>query len=35
MSIGEWAGGQVFKLVHGHNLVYNTCWKIPGWIIKR
>ncbi len=29
MSIGEWAGSQVFKLVHGHNLVYNTCWEDP------
>ncbi len=29
MSISEWAGGQVFKLVHGHNLVYNTCWEDP------
>ena len=29
MSISEWAGGQVFKLVHGQNLVYNTCWEDP------
>ena len=29
MSISEWAGGQVFKIVHGHNLVYNTCWEDP------
>ena len=29
MSLSEWAGGQVFKLVHGHNLVYNTCWEDP------
>src|SRR5208283_1945969 len=29
MSISEWASGQVFKLVHGHNLVYNTCWEDP------
>jgi S-adenosylmethionine-diacylglycerol 3-amino-3-carboxypropyl transferase len=29
MSISEWAGGQVFKFVHGHNLVYNTCWEDP------
>ncbi len=29
MSIREWAGGQVFQLVHGHNLVYNTCWEDP------
>ena len=29
MSISEWAGGQVFKMVHGHNLVYNTCWEDP------
>jgi S-adenosylmethionine-diacylglycerol 3-amino-3-carboxypropyl transferase len=29
MSIREWAGGRVFQLVHGHNLVYNTCWEDP------
>jgi len=29
MSISEWAGGKVFKMVHGHNLVYNTCWEDP------
>ncbi len=29
MSISDWAGGQVFKMVHGHNLVYNTCWEDP------
>jgi S-adenosylmethionine-diacylglycerol 3-amino-3-carboxypropyl transferase len=29
MSISEWAGGQVFKAVHGHNLVYNACWEDP------
>jgi S-adenosylmethionine-diacylglycerol 3-amino-3-carboxypropyl transferase len=29
MSLSEWAGGQVFKFIHGHNLVYNTCWEDP------
>jgi len=29
MSIREWTGGRVFQLVHGHNLVYNTCWEDP------
>ncbi len=29
MSVGEWVSGQVFKLVHRHNLVYNTCWEDP------
>jgi len=26
---GNWTGGKVFKLVHGNNLVYNTCWEDP------
>jgi S-adenosylmethionine-diacylglycerol 3-amino-3-carboxypropyl transferase len=29
MSVSEWAGGKVFKFVHGNNLVYNTCWEDP------
>ncbi len=29
MSLSEWAGGHVFKIVHGNNLVYNTCWEDP------
>ena len=28
-SIGEWISGKVFSLVHGNNLVYNTCWEDP------
>lgn len=29
MRIGDWIGGQIFKFVHGNNLVYNTCWEDP------
>lgn len=29
MSWGDWVSGRVFRLVHGHNLVYNTCWEDP------
>lgn len=29
MSVVEWVSGRVFQLVHGHNLVYNTCWEDP------
>ncbi|HEV3023719.1 MAG TPA: BtaA family protein [Pirellulales bacterium] len=29
MSVSDWAGGKVFKFVHGNNLVYNTCWEDP------
>ena len=29
MPITEWLGSQLFGLVHGHNLVYNTCWEDP------
>jgi S-adenosylmethionine-diacylglycerol 3-amino-3-carboxypropyl transferase len=29
MSVGEWLGGRMFRLVHQHNLVYNTCWEDP------
>ncbi|MCA9175900.1 MAG: BtaA family protein [Planctomycetales bacterium] len=25
----DWFSGRVFKLVHGNNLVYNTCWEDP------
>ncbi len=27
--ISEWMSGRVFRIVHGHNLVYNTCWEDP------
>ncbi len=26
---GEWVSGRIFKMVHGRNLVYNTCWEDP------
>ncbi|MEC8555168.1 MAG: BtaA family protein [Planctomycetota bacterium] len=29
MSLSNWISGRVFKLVHGNNLVYNTCWEDP------
>lgn len=29
MSIRDWMSGRVFQFVHGHNLVYNTCWEDP------
>ncbi len=29
MLISEWVSGRVFRLVHGNNLVYNTCWEDP------
>lgn len=29
MAIWNWLSGRVFNLVHGHNLVYNTCWEDP------
>ena len=29
MSLVEWAGSRVFSVVHGNNLVYNTCWEDP------
>jgi S-adenosylmethionine-diacylglycerol 3-amino-3-carboxypropyl transferase len=29
MSLVEWAGSRVFNIVHGNNLVYNTCWEDP------
>ena len=25
----EWVSGRVFRIVHGNNLVYNTCWEDP------
>ena len=25
----DWISGRVFRLVHGNNLVYNTCWEDP------
>ena len=28
-QISEWVSGRVFRLVHGNNLVYNTCWEDP------
>lgn len=28
-KIGDWVSGRVFRLVHGRNLVYNTCWEDP------
>lgn len=28
-NISEWVSGRVFQLVHGRNLVYNTCWEDP------
>ncbi|MCL4192405.1 MAG: DUF3419 family protein [Thermoguttaceae bacterium] len=29
MSIQDWLSARVFRLVHGHQLVYNTCWEDP------
>ncbi|GIW96161.1 MAG: hypothetical protein KatS3mg110_4202 [Pirellulaceae bacterium] len=29
MAIWNWLSGRVFHFVHGHNLVYNTCWEDP------
>ncbi len=29
MSFSNWISGRVFSLVHGNNLVYNTCWEDP------
>ncbi|MDR0869221.1 MAG: BtaA family protein [Planctomycetaceae bacterium] len=28
-KITEWISGRVFRIVHGNNLVYNTCWEDP------
>jgi S-adenosylmethionine-diacylglycerol 3-amino-3-carboxypropyl transferase len=29
MAVLDWISGRVFRLVHGNNLVYNTCWEDP------
>ena len=29
MSVTEWLSGSVFSWIHGHHLVYNTCWEDP------
>jgi S-adenosylmethionine-diacylglycerol 3-amino-3-carboxypropyl transferase len=29
MSVRDWFSARVFNLVHGNNLVYNTCWEDP------
>jgi S-adenosylmethionine-diacylglycerol 3-amino-3-carboxypropyl transferase len=29
MGVQDWVSSRVFQLVHGHNLVYNTCWEDP------
>ena len=29
IAVREWFSGGVFRLVHGHNLVYNACWEDP------
>ena len=29
MPVREWFSGKVFQWVHGHHLVYNTCWEDP------
>jgi S-adenosylmethionine-diacylglycerol 3-amino-3-carboxypropyl transferase len=29
MSVFDWVSGRVFRIVHGNNLVYNTCWEDP------
>ncbi|MDA7951304.1 MAG: BtaA family protein [Pirellulaceae bacterium] len=29
MAAFDWLSGKVFKMVHGNNLVYNTCWEDP------
>ncbi|MCA9269369.1 MAG: DUF3419 family protein, partial [Planctomycetales bacterium] len=29
MSLTHWISGRMFNLVHGRNLVYNTCWEDP------
>lgn len=29
MPIKEWISGKVFNFIHGHHLVYNTCWEDP------
>ena len=29
MSLTHWISGRMFNMVHGRNLVYNTCWEDP------
>ncbi|MFO0944569.1 MAG: DUF3419 family protein [Planctomycetota bacterium] len=29
MAIFDWIGQRCFGMVHGNNLVYNTCWEDP------
>lgn len=29
MSVLDWTGERIFNLIHGRNLVYNTCWEDP------
>lgn len=29
MAIFDWLNGRLFSVVHGRNLVYNTCWEDP------
>ncbi|MCS7046809.1 MAG: BtaA family protein, partial [Gemmataceae bacterium] len=29
MGLGQWLSRHCFDWVHGHNLVYNTCWEDP------
>lgn len=29
MAVVDFLSGRVFKIVHGNNLVYNTCWEDP------
>ena len=29
VSLNDWLDRRLFELVHGHNLVYNTCWEDP------
>lgn len=29
MAVVDWISGRVFRIVHGNNLVYNTCWEDP------
>jgi S-adenosylmethionine-diacylglycerol 3-amino-3-carboxypropyl transferase len=29
MSLSRWVSVRTFQWVHGHNLVYNTCWEDP------
>lgn len=29
MLLARWVSSRVFRFVHGHNLVYNTCWEDP------